>query len=165
MAVKNSKTQARRVPSNHLPGWVWLIIGMVLGAFLFLALTGLLKKEGDGFARFGPTPNPNAQPTRMTSGNIDSIDTELPAAASAVTGPSASSTARPDETPHYDFYDVLTGREVRMSDAELAATARAEEERRARAVLTQQNDTLPAPLPESSGASNPASPATAANSP
>ncbi|MDR1075429.1 MAG: SPOR domain-containing protein [Xanthomonadaceae bacterium] len=161
MAAKNSKRQARRTSGGSLPGWAWLVIGMVLGVILFLLASGMFQKDGDGFARFGPTPNPNAQPVQLNNPGVDSIEGEMPPPAGAAGGtPDISASSSANDEPKYDFYILLPGREVPMSDAEIAATARAEEERRARAALTQTPvNSLPAPLPES-GASAPQTVAT-----
>lgn len=115
MAARRGKHQARRNSGNGLPGWVWLIAGLVLGVALFLTVPGLLKRDGDGF--FRPQPDPDARPAPVADADTDAAAPIAPA------GP-APETA-PKET-QYAFYDLLPGREVRMSDAELAATAREE---------------------------------------
>lgn len=119
MAARRGKNQARRNGGNGRPAWVWLAAGLAIGAVAFLAVPGLLKKDGDGFARFGPRADPDAQPAPMADSEAIA-DTP----ADAATAPAA------DATPQYDFYTVLPGNEVRMSDAELAASAREEEARR-----------------------------------
>lgn len=135
MPAKRGKSQAKRNTSHGTPGWVWLIAGLVLGAAAFFIVPGLLKKDGNDFVR--PRPNPDAQPAAAAS------DDELPPPVASEDGPATTAgktkLSKPADKPtQYDFYTLLPGREVQMSDAELAASARAEEERKARAALTQQ---------------------------
>lgn len=144
MAARRGKHQARRNSGNGVPGWVWLLAGVVLGAALFFALPGLLKRDGDGF--FRPQPDPNARPAPVVDADAD---------AAAPYAPAAPATEPAKET-QYAFYDLLPGREVRMSDAELAATAREEAARdRAQPALVAAEpstdpdaaDPAPAPAP------------------
>ena len=93
-----------------------------------LAAPNLFKGEGDGFLRAGPQPNPNAQPAPVADADSD-VGTQ-PAAQPAT--PKPAEPEKPAAT-QYDFYTLLPGKEVEMSDAELAASARAEDQRRARA--------------------------------
>ncbi|RYG14816.1 MAG: sporulation protein [Burkholderiales bacterium] len=129
MAARRNKNQARRNSGNGTPGWVWLVAGLVLGAAAFFIVPGLLKKDGDGF--FRPQPNPDAQPAQAVDADGGE---EIAADTSAST---AQPPAKVDDTAaretQYDFYTLLPGKEVQMSDAELAASARAEQEREARA--------------------------------
>ena len=128
MAARRGKNQARRKGgSGARPAWVWVVAGLAIGAVLFLALPSLMRKEGDRFARFGPRPDPAAQPAPIA-------DTE------AIADTPATSPA--DAAPQYDFYTVLPGNEVRMSDAELAASAREEQARRARDEARRARDAL-----------------------
>ena len=62
MAARRGKSQARRNSGNGTPGWVWLVAGAAIAAVVVLAAPNLFKKEGDGFLRVGPQPNPDAQP-------------------------------------------------------------------------------------------------------
>jgi len=128
MAARRGKNQAKRNSSTGTPGWVWLVAGAAIAAVVFLAAPNLLKKNGDGFLRVGPQPNPDAQPTPVADADIDG-GTDL-------ARPSTAEAAKPADKPaatQYDFYTLLPGKEVQMSDAELAASARAEEQRRAAA--------------------------------
>lgn len=125
MAARRGKSQARRNSGNGIPGWAWMILGVVLTIGVILAAPKLLKSEKDGF--FRPKPNPDAQPA--ASRDNDAVvpeDANEPAAK-----PNANSDGTQDAD--YDFYTLLPGKEVKMSDAELAATARAEEARQQRA--------------------------------
>ncbi|MBO9716251.1 MAG: SPOR domain-containing protein [Pseudoxanthomonas sp.] len=131
MAARRGKNQARRNSgSGERPGWVWLVAGVAIAAVVFLAVPDLLKKNGDGFVRFGPRANPDAQPAPIA-------DTETIAETPATDAPAEKETA-----PQYDFYTVLPGNEVRMSDAELAASAREEEARRAQEEARRARDAL-----------------------
>ncbi|WNH54399.1 SPOR domain-containing protein [Stenotrophomonas oahuensis] len=127
MAARRGKSQARRNSSQGTPGWVWLVAGVAIAAVVFLAAPNLFKSEGDGFLRVGPQPNPNAQPAPVSDADTD-VGTELPR-------PGATKPAEPAKpaATQYDFYTLLPGKEVEMSDAELAASTRAEEQRRAKA--------------------------------
>lgn len=131
MAARRSKSQARRSGGNDgLPGWAWLVLGVVLTIIAVMVAPKLLKGEGDGFLR--PHANPDAQPTPVA---VDD-DELLPANEASTPGKPAKAATKPggDETgnPEYDFYTLLPGKEVPMTDAELAATERAEADRQAR---------------------------------
>lgn len=126
MAARRGKSQARRNQSNGIPGWAWLIAGVLLGIVVLLATPRFLKSDAaDDF--FRPKPNPDARPAANASADED--DAIVPESASGDTV--APGDDKPKET-QYDFYTVLPGKEVAMSDAELAASARAEAERDAR---------------------------------
>lgn len=134
MAARRGKSQARRNHGNGgLPGWAWLVLGIVLTVVVVLAAPRLLRSDGgDGF--FRPKPNPDAQPApamgdeAIVQDDADAITQAAPAA------------EKPKGT-QYDFYTLLPADEVAMSDAELAATARAEAERQARApAIAPTND-------------------------
>ena len=127
MAARRGKTQARRNNDNGTPGWVWLVAGVAIAAVVFLAAPNLFKKDGDGFLRVGPQPNPDAQPAPVADADVDAgVESNKPATPAG---------AKPEDKPatQYDFYTLLPGTEVQMSDAELAASAKAEEQRRAAA--------------------------------
>ena len=153
MAVKRGRSQARRNHGNSggLPGWAWLVLGIVLALVAVLAAPRFLKSDGkDGFIL--PRPNPDAQPA-AASDDQDAAD--LPAPIDAAKPKPAAD----DQERQYDFYTVLPGQEVAMSDAELAASTRAEEARR-RALAQQQ--AAAAADPDEPVASAPAAAATAA---
>ncbi|PZT39219.1 sporulation protein [Stenotrophomonas sepilia] len=157
MAARRGKTQARRNSSSQgTPGWVWLVAGVAIAAVVFLAAPNLFKGEGDGFLRAGPQPNPNAQPAPVA--DADSDVGSQPAAQPAT--PKPAEPEKPAAT-QYDFYTLLPGKEVEMSDAELAASARAEDQRRAKAEASRAQAALEGkPVPPASTAT-PAPPATA----
>ena len=45
MAARRGKTQARRNGSSGLPGWAWLVIGVLVTLLVVLAAPRLLKSE------------------------------------------------------------------------------------------------------------------------
>ncbi|KLC84651.1 sporulation protein, partial [Xanthomonas perforans] len=143
MAARRGKSQARRNTSNGTPGWVWLVAGAAIAAVIFLAAPNLFKKDGDGFLRVGPRANPDAQPEPVADADVDT-PAELPKPSAQPPKPQAKPG---DAQTQYDFYTLLPGKEVQMSDAELAASARAEEAARARAALEGK------PVPPAPGAS------------
>ena len=132
MAARRGKSQARRNGGNSggLPGWAWLVLGVVITIIVVMVAPKLLKGEGDGFLR--PHANPDAQPTPVAVED----DELLPADPSTATAKPADAAAKAEgadaKNPEYDFYTLLPGKEVPMTDAELAATERAEAERQAR---------------------------------
>ncbi|MEN5070000.1 SPOR domain-containing protein [Stenotrophomonas sp. TWI1183] len=162
MAARRGKSQARRNSNQGTPGWVWLVAGVAIAAVVFLAAPNLFKNEGDGFLRVGPQPDPNAQPAPVSDAETD-VGTELPKPGAAT----PAEAAKPAAT-QYDFYTLLPGKEVEMSDAELAASARAEDQRRAKAEAQRAQAALegrplpPAPAPTSTAATTSAAPVSTA---
>jgi len=152
MAARRGKSQARRNSNQGTPGWVWLVAGVAIAAVVFLAAPNLFKNDGDGFLRVGPQPDPNAQPAPVSDADTN-VGTELPKPGAA----KPAEPAKPAAT-QYDFYTLLPGKEVEMSDAELAASARAEDQRRAKAEAQRAQAALegrplpPAPAPTSTAA-------------
>ena len=132
MAARRSKSQARRNQTNGVPGWAWLVAGLLLGIALILLAPRFLKSEGgDGF--FRPKPNPDAQPaTRADSEADEAIVPEHSG------GDAATAVVDKPKEPSYDFYTLLPGDEVALSDAELAASAQAEAERARQAAATRE---------------------------
>lgn len=134
MAARRGKSQARRNGGNSggLPGWAWMVLGIVLTIGVVFFAPKYLKSDGDGF--FRPQPNPDAQPAPVASAEDEVV---------APDGDSASTPAESGDKPategkkggekdtEYDFYTLLPGKEVPLTDAELAATERAEAKREA----------------------------------
>ena len=122
MAARRGKTQARR---NHgqggLPGWAWMVLGIVLTVAVVLLVPKWLKSDGDGLWR--PQPNPDARPARAADAGEEAVD------APSSSRPRPATPAADEEGPEYDFYTLLPGKEVALSDSELAATERAEAQR------------------------------------
>lgn len=137
MAARRGKSQARRNSGNGggLPGWAWMVLGIVLTVGVILAAPRFLKGDGDdGF--FRPRANPDAQPMASAEGEDDRGVAD-PDAAEGATADTRAAAAR--DEPQYDFYDLLPGEEVAMSDAQLAAAAR-EEQARAQREQQRQAD-------------------------
>jgi cell division protein FtsN len=148
MAARRGKSQARRNGSNGLPRWAWLVIGVLVTLLAVLAAPRLFKPgSGDGFLRIGPKPNPDALPAAVDE-NGDAIAPDI-----AADAPAATEAAKPKPT-QYAFYTVLTGEEVAMSDAELAASAKAEADAQAGTQAPDAGDAggLPQPIAEASAA-------------
>lgn len=151
MAARRGKSQARRNGSNGLPGWAWLVIGILVTLLAVLAVPRLLKGgDGDGFLRIGPKPNPDALPPPADASS-DAIAPDV-----ATSAPAETDQPKPTQ---YDFYTLLPGEEVAMSDAELAASTKAETEAQAKAAQAPQAATpagneagLPAPIAETATA-------------
>jgi cell division protein FtsN len=158
VAARRGKSQARRNNGNSgsLPGWAWMVLGIVLTVGVILAAPRFLKGDGeDGF--FRPRANPDAQPMVSAAGDEEQGVADPGAAAEVATGEGAQ--ARTNDEPQYDFYDLLPGEEVAMSDAQLAAAAREEQARAQReqqrqaqqaqdTAATDAATTRPQPLPE-----------------
>ncbi|HEY1140756.1 MAG TPA: SPOR domain-containing protein [Lysobacter sp.] len=128
MAAKRGKSQARRNSGGDsgLPGWAWMVLGVLLAVVAILVAPKYLKSSGDGF--FRPQPNPDAQPAKVSGADEEAIAED--------STPAPSKGKRDKDTPSkkdtdYDFYTLLPGREVPMSDAELAASEKAEARRAA----------------------------------
>ncbi|HEY0659745.1 MAG TPA: SPOR domain-containing protein [Lysobacter sp.] len=122
MAARRGKSQARRNQGNDgLPGWAWMIIGIVLAIGVIFMAPKFLKSDGDGF--FRPQPNPDAQPATVAEDD-DSVVPDTGAAPAK-----ADNRGTDKKGPEYDFYTLLPGKEVPLSDAELAATEKAEAQR------------------------------------
>ena len=125
MAARRGKSQARRNQGNNgLPGWAWMVLGILLTIIAVLFAPKLLKSDGDGF--FRPQPNPDAQPAPVST-----AEEELVAPAEPRNPPKRASEPADtaDKRPEFDFYTLLPGKETPISDAELAATERAEDAR------------------------------------
>lgn len=127
MAARRGKSQARRSGGNSggLPGWAWMVLGIVLALAAVLVLPRYFKSEGDG-PFFRPQPNPDAQPA------ISAIDEDLPPPDTSRAAEQPARSAEAPAQPDYDFYTMLPEQEVAMTDAQLAATAREEAERQRR---------------------------------
>jgi len=113
MATRKGKgRQAVRNNSGGLPSWAGLLVGILIGALVVVVL--LRHSLVPMSAKQGPQPNPQA------TAQQDS-DTGLQPSSSA------------PQKPKYDFYSVLSEKEVRIPDAELSAQARAEQQQKQQA--------------------------------
>lgn len=134
MATRKGKgRQAVRNRKGGFPGWAWAVIAFGLGA---VAMAVLMHRSLLPMAPSGPQPNPQA--TAQSSG-----DTGLAPAESA------------PKKPQYDFYSVLSEKEVRIPDEQISAQARAEQQQKQQAAQ-QAQATAAAPQPS---AANPRAPA------
>jgi cell division protein FtsN len=100
--------QAVRNSSSGMPGWSWALIGILAGALLMaFAMRGSwmpMMRQHDG-----PEPNPQATAQKGSDpGVVEQTEPEKP------------------KKPSYDFYSVLSEKEVRIPDSEIRAQASAE---------------------------------------
>ena len=143
MAAKRGKTQARRNGRQGIPGWVWGLGGLVLGALIFGYV--FMGDQWRNKLSNLPHPNPDATAPASTASSDESIAGDGPATV-------------PDKPkPKYDFYTLLPEKEVVIPDAELAEEARAEARRTAakspasNASTTPATTTVVATVPASTG--------------
>lgn len=147
MAVKRGKSQARRNSGHRggMPGWAWLVLGVLVTLAAVLFLPRYLKTgDGDGF--FRPRPNPDAQPMAESPDADEGVVADGAQAAAT----DANAKDKPaDKDGDFDFYTLLPGNEVALSDAQLAAAEKAEQARAQQAAAHDDADVaLPKPLPE-----------------
>ncbi|KRG71913.1 SPOR domain-containing protein [Pseudoxanthomonas dokdonensis] len=133
MAARRGKSQAKRNSSQATPGWVWLILGLLIGAGVFFIF---FNKDGNDFNPYRPQPNPQARPASASSADDEPVAPD----ADADEQPAASAKEDKGKEQQYDFYTLLPGKEVQMTDAEVAASAREEDARKARAALENKPD-------------------------
>ena len=117
------KGRGRQAVRNHkggFPGWGYAVIAFIVGAILMaVVLRGNLLRS---MAKSdGPQANPQATAQRGS-------DPGVADASSAETTP---------KKPQYDFYSVLSEKEVRIPDAEISAQARAEQQQKQLAAQQQ----------------------------
>ena len=125
MAARRSKpkSQARRGSDSRIPGWAWLLAGVLLGLGI---AAFVLYREGLSGKPSGPTPDPTATPPVTSS-------------EPAVAPPPAEAPKK----PRYDFYTILREQETAVSDRELAERARAEAEAAAKQQQAQEQAQQP----------------------
>ncbi|BFI94544.1 MAG: hypothetical protein RSP_00540 [Rhodanobacter sp.] len=125
---KSKGRQAVRNNGGGTPWWAGVLIGLLIGVVLILVLMrhSLLPMA----PKDGPQANPQA--TAAT-----------PSDAGAVAPGSAESAPK---KPQFDFYSVLSEKEVRIPDAELSAQAKAEQQQQQAAANAPAN-AAPAPTP------------------
>ncbi len=132
-----------------------MVAGIALTIVVVLAAPKLLKGDGeDGF--FRPRPNPDARPATSASG--DAEEPVVPDSAGAA--PALGESDVPPGT-QYDFYTLLPGEEVALTDAQIAASARAEQARQ-RELDRQRTDPDAADLAAPATAASPAAASIAA---
>jgi cell division protein FtsN len=138
-ARKGRGRQAVRNGNNGFPGWGYAVIGILIGAILMAVMThGSLLSSLQKPA--GPQANPQA--------------TAQPGSEPGVVEPTASETA--PKKPQYDFYSVLSEKEVRIPDAEISAQARAEQQQKQ--LAAQQSAQQEAPAQQQPAAAQQAAP-------
>ncbi|QSX74469.1 SPOR domain-containing protein [Lysobacter arenosi] len=141
MAARRGKTQAKRNQGNSsgLPGWAWMVLGILLAVVVILVAPKYLKSGGDGF--FRPQPNPDARPAAVSGGDDEAIASDGDSSEPADKPKRGGKDGEPKKDTDYDFYTLLPGKEVPMSDAELAASEQAEAKREAaRQKASKAND-------------------------
>ena len=118
--TKGRGKQAVRNNSGGMPGWGWAIIGILAGAVLMAVV---LKGSFLPLQRPNvPAPNPQATAQKASDPGV------------AESAPEADKPKKPT----YDFYSVLSEKEVRIPDAEISAQAQAEAKARQQAAAQQQ---------------------------
>lgn len=117
MATRKGKgRQAVRNRKGGFPGWGWAVIGIAVGVVAMVMLT---RHAMLPMAPTGPQPNPQA--TAQGGG-----DKGLAPAENA------------PKKPQYDFYSVLSEKEVRIPDEQISAQARAEQQQKQQAARQAQ---------------------------
>ena len=103
--ARRPKKQAKRNGGSGTPGWVLLLVGLLIGV---VAAGAWYLGNGGDVDKLLPRPDPEAQ---------------APVVADE---PVAQDAPEPRAKPKYEFYDVLRDKEVLIPDAELTAQAQAE---------------------------------------
>ncbi len=137
MAARKGKgRQAVRNSGGGIPGWVWAIVGVLIGA---VAVMVLMRHSLMPMApKTGPQANPQAT-------------AETPSETGAVAPGNAESTAK---KPQFDFYSVLSEKEVRIPDAEISAQAKAEQQKQ-QAAAAANAQPAPAAVPPTAPGNTP----------
>jgi cell division protein FtsN len=150
MAARKGKgRQAVRNGNNGFPGWGYAVIGLIVGAILMAVMT-----HGNFLSSLRKADGPQANP--QATAQHDSDNSLVPAAADNA-----------PKKPQYDFYSVLSEKEVRIPDAEISAQARAEQKQQvvppapAASVKAQPVAVTPANLPKAVSETIVAAPASA----
>jgi cell division protein FtsN len=130
-----------------MPGWSWALIGILAGALLMaFAMRGSwmpMMRQHDG-----PEPNPQATAQKGSDpGVVDQTAPEKP------------------KKPSYDFYSVLSEKEVRIPDAEIRAQASAEAQQQKQAQQQAAQQAAAAQQQQAAAAQQQAATAAAANLP
>lgn len=117
MATRKGKgRQAVRNRKGGFPGWGWAVIGIAVGVVAMVMLT---RHSMLPMAPNGPQPNPQA--TAQGGGDKGLAPTESA-----------------PKKPQYDFYSVLSEKEVRIPDDQISAQARAEQQQKQQAAQQTQ---------------------------
>jgi cell division protein FtsN len=157
MATRKGKgRQAVRNSSSGFPGWGYAVIGIVIGAILMAVMM-----RGSLLTSMGKPSVPQANPQATAQRGSDP----------GVLEPAGSESV--PKKPQYDFYSVLSEKEVRIPDAEISAQARAEQKQKQLAAQQQaaappsnvSPTTAPAKLPAVVSENVTAAPSTAIPTP
>ncbi|HTV85068.1 MAG TPA: SPOR domain-containing protein [Dyella sp.] len=126
---KGKGRQAVRNNSGGFPAWAGVVIGILIGA---LVVVVLMRHSLVPMTPKGPQPNPEAT---AQPGSDEGL-----APANGATAP---------KKPQYDFYSVLSEKEVRIPDSEISAQAKAEQRQQATQQQAQAQNATPSapPLP------------------
>ncbi|OOG57952.1 SPOR domain-containing protein [Rhodanobacter sp. C03] len=120
MAARKGKgRQAVRNSSGGFPGWGYAVIGILIGAILMAVMM-----RGSLLTSLRQPVGPQANPQATAENGSD-----------AGLAPAASESA--PKKPQYDFYSVLSEKEVRIPDAVISAQARAEQQQKQLAAQQQ----------------------------
>ncbi|PJK06155.1 sporulation protein [Lysobacteraceae bacterium NML71-0210] len=142
MAARRGKSQARRSSARQsgMPGWAWLLIGVLLTIVVILLaprFLGTYKEGNTGFFSLGntsSTPEPLPQPDASSTPAFE----PAPATPPKRQPQSAPAHQEPPKTRDFDFYEVLPNEEVALTDAQLAAIQREETRRREEAARRRE---------------------------
>jgi cell division protein FtsN len=145
MAPRKGKgRQAVRNSSGGFPGWGYAVIGILAGAIMMAVVM-----RGSLFDSLHKADGPQANPQATAESASDPGVVQVPSAESA------------PKKPQFDFYSVLSEKEVRIPDAVISAQARAEQQKQAAA--QQQAAAQPASATPSATANTNAPPAVSEN--
>ncbi|PJJ95914.1 sporulation protein [Lysobacteraceae bacterium NML75-0749] len=161
MAARRGKSQARRSSARQsgMPGWAWLLIGVLLTIVVILLaprFIGAYKEGNTGFFSLGntsSTPEPLPQPDASSTPAFE----PAPATPPKRQPQSAPAHQEPPKTRDFDFYEVLPNEEVALTDAQLAAIQREETRRREEAARRREQAAATAnqtPTPSAAAASD-----------
>lgn len=129
MATRKGKgRQAVRNSGSGFPTWAAVLVGVLIGA---VALAVLMRHS---LVPMAPKDGPQANPQATAA---------APSDAGAVAPGNAESAPK---KPQFDFYSVLSEKEVRIPDAELSAQAKAEQQQKQAAATPAPNAVPAAPV-------------------
>lgn len=135
MATRKGRgRQAVRNKKGGMPGWGWAVIGILAGVLLMAVL---MRKSLLPMAPTGPQPNSQATAERGSEPGLE---------------PAANESA--PKKPQYDFYSVLSEKEVRIPDEQISAQARAEQQQKQLAAQQQAQAAQQVSAPSRAAAAN-----------
>jgi cell division protein FtsN len=133
-ARKGRGRQAVRNKKSGMPLWAGVLIGILIGAAV---LAVLMRKSLLPMAPTGPQPDSQATAQRGSEPGLE---------------PAATETA--PKKPQYDFYSVLSEKEVRIPDEQISAQARAEQQQKQQAAQQQAQAAQPPARPTPAAPAN-----------